>query len=246
MSSTPASTSVEIGVLRGLKPARSHFGHTGRESGKADQLRANRGGPSFWWKDNDSLRELTEVLLSEMGFRVIACPDAENAAQVFVTDSSGSIDLLLTDIEMPGASGIDLARELTRLRPSLPVLIVSGSLVSSDLTREMEDRSWRFVSKPFRPPTLLDAVQELLPSSKRPHSSNFEGAMPQKTSAPEIVRVQHLLGSGLKVYFSDDTCAFLTLDQIAAIAAVRQLRSTTWPADKALAYCCYEGCESCS
>ena len=62
----------------------------------------------------------------------------------------------------------------------------------------------------------------------------------------EIVRVQQLLGSGLKIDFSDGTCAFLTMDQITALAAVRQLQTSRWPAGTELAYCCYEGCEFCS
>ena len=118
-------------------------------------------------EDDDSLREMTEILLSVVGYRVIACSDAQIASQAFLSDSAGKIDLLLTDIEMPGRSGIDLARELTVLRPSLPVLIVSGSLLSSDLEREMGDRSWQFVGKPFLLPTLMDAVERLLPSCQQ-------------------------------------------------------------------------------
>ena len=115
-------------------------------------------------EDNDSLRETMETLLTFLGYRVIACSNAHTASLAFLSDThAGSVDLMLTDIEMPGRSGIELARELTALCPSLPVLIVSGSLISTDLEREMQDRCWKFVGKPFRLPALVDTLQSLLP-----------------------------------------------------------------------------------
>ena len=118
-------------------------------------------------EDDDSLREMTTILLTAMGYRVVPCSDAQVAFHEFLFgDAAGSIDLLLTDIEMPGRSGVELARELTLLRPSLPVMIVSGSLISGALGRELQDRQWRFLSKPFLLPALLDTVRELLPAAR--------------------------------------------------------------------------------
>ncbi len=117
-------------------------------------------------EDNDGLRETTEILLKMTGYRVIACCDAQVASQAFLSVGSAQpIDLLLTDIEMPGRSGIELAQELTLLRPSLPVLIVSGSLISNDLTREMELRNWKFMGKPYHLPALLGTLKTLLRSA---------------------------------------------------------------------------------
>lgn len=116
-------------------------------------------------EDNADLRETTSMVLRTTGYRVISCSDAEMASHVFrVEERLSPVDLLLTDIEMPGRSGIELARELTSLRLSLPVLIVSGSLIPNSLSQEIEDRNWRFFAKPFRLPALLSTVQELAPS----------------------------------------------------------------------------------
>ena len=114
-------------------------------------------------EDNDDLREVMRIFLDVMGYAVIACADALVAADVF--HSGRHVDLLLTDIEMPGKSGVELARELRTLRPHLPVLIVSAALISSDLTREMRSSNWLFLSKPYSFPDLLVTVRALLAST---------------------------------------------------------------------------------
>jgi DNA-binding NtrC family response regulator len=63
---------------------------------------------------------------------------------------------------MPGKSGLELARELTLIRPTLPVLIVSGSQISSDMAFEMESRNWKFLPKPCGLPLILSTLESLL------------------------------------------------------------------------------------
>ena len=57
---------------------------------------------------------------------------------------------------------MELARELTALRSSLPVMIVSGSVISADLAREIQTRNWKFLSKPFDIPAFLEGIHQLL------------------------------------------------------------------------------------
>lgn len=108
-------------------------------------------------EDNDELREITDYFLSTMGFRVVACGDGDLAAAAFTRNCA--IDLLLTDQEMPGRSGIELARDLTALRPSLPVMIVSGSILSDELLREIQARNWTFIPKPCQLTALLASLE---------------------------------------------------------------------------------------
>ncbi len=109
--------------------------------------------------DDDALRQVMEASLSMMGYDVIACPDAQTASLAF---HSSQVDVLLTDLQMPGRSGVELARELTLLHPALPVMIISGSLLTGELSSEIQRRNWRFVNKPCRPPGLAADIQSLL------------------------------------------------------------------------------------
>ena len=111
--------------------------------------------------DDDALREVMEACLRMMGYVVIACNEAETASLAF---HSSAVDLLLTDLQMPGRSGTELARELTLLRPALPVTIVSGSIPSDDLLGEIRKRNWKFVAKPCSLTLLLGSIKASLSS----------------------------------------------------------------------------------
>lgn len=111
-------------------------------------------------EDDDDLRYVMECCLRSMGYVVVPCADAQLASTAF--RSQPAIDVLLTDFDMPGKSGIELARELTALRPALPVVMVTGSLLSSDTMQELHDRRWTYVSKPCRLSALESILGELL------------------------------------------------------------------------------------
>ena len=118
--------------------------------------------------DNEDLQYVMGLTLGLMGFNVISCSDADSASAAF--QSRNDIDLLITDLEMPGRSGVELARELCGLCSSLPVLVVSGAYLSDDLTREMKERGWQFLAKPYALPNFSANVHGLL--STRTHQQH--------------------------------------------------------------------------
>ena len=107
-------------------------------------------------EDDDDLRFVMECSLEAMGYLVIACADAQVASAAF--EAHPAIDILLTDFEMPGTSGLELAKELTAVRPTLPVLIITGSLLSASTMEEIHDRQWIYISKPCE----LAAVEAIM------------------------------------------------------------------------------------
>jgi PAS domain S-box-containing protein len=74
-------------------------------------------------EDNDQVREFAESLLVELGYRVIGAASADAALMVLDRES---VDLLFTDVLMPGMSGLELAARARRKQPNLPVLLASG------------------------------------------------------------------------------------------------------------------------
>lgn len=115
-------------------------------------------------EDDDDLRYVMECSLKAMGYLVVACADAEIASAAF--RSHPAIDILLTDVEMPGRSGIELARELTALRPALPVIVITGSLLSTGTMQEICDRRWNYFGKPCRLSVLESTMKALLMSEQ--------------------------------------------------------------------------------
>jgi DNA-binding NtrC family response regulator len=75
-------------------------------------------------EDEDGLRKLAVKLLQRQGYTVLAAANADEALRVF--DANPVIDVLLTDVVMPGASGPELTRQLIERHPGLRVIYMSG------------------------------------------------------------------------------------------------------------------------
>jgi two-component system, chemotaxis family, chemotaxis protein CheY len=110
--------------------------------------------------DDPDIRSLTRTFLEHEGYGVFSSGDAERAAQIF--RSVPQIDLLVTDLYMPGRSGLELARELKALRSELPVLMISGGLVDVAQETRLKEEGWSFLAKPFRLTELLSTVHHIL------------------------------------------------------------------------------------
>jgi two-component system chemotaxis response regulator CheY len=110
--------------------------------------------------DDADIRSLTRTFLEHEGYQVFSSGEAERAAQIF--SSVPRIDLLITDIYMPGRSGMELAHDLKTIRAELPILMVSGGFVDEDLKERLQEEGWRFMVKPFRLTELLSMVHVML------------------------------------------------------------------------------------
>jgi DNA-binding NtrC family response regulator len=110
--------------------------------------------------DDADVRSLTRTFLEHEGYSVFSSGDAERASQIF--RSLPQIDLLVTDLYMPGRSGMELGLELKAIRGELPVLLISGGLVVGEQMTKMQAEGWSFLAKPFRLPELLSTVHRIL------------------------------------------------------------------------------------
>jgi len=110
--------------------------------------------------DDPDVRSLTRTFLEHEGYSVFSSGDAERAVQIF--RSVPQIDLLVTDLYMPGRSGMELGLELKTMRSELPVLMISGGVVDGDQEAALSAKGWSFLAKPFRLPELLATVHRIL------------------------------------------------------------------------------------
>jgi CheY-like chemotaxis protein len=118
-----------------------------------------RTGTVLVVEDEYSLRRLVLKILSGAGYRVI---DAVNGEEALVLASRHpSIDLVLTDVVMPGVSGPELAARLRASRPELTVLYMSG-YDRALIDQKTIDRNAGFLPKPFSPRALLARIAELI------------------------------------------------------------------------------------
>src|SRR6266404_460537 len=111
-------------------------------------------------EDEEALRELARELLEANGYKVIEAERGEKAIQL-VEHSQTSIDLLLTDVVMPGIGGKQLAKALLELRPGLHVLYMSG-YTDDVINNRVLPKNTLLLPKPFTRALLLRKVREAL------------------------------------------------------------------------------------
>jgi PAS domain S-box-containing protein len=112
-------------------------------------------------EDDPNIRELVERMLGKQGYRVLATNAPADAIRI-ARENRDAIDLLLTDVVMPGMNGFDLAKEVTGARPEAKVLYMSG-YTDNQMTAEMQmDAGLPFLQKPFTVAALSEKVREVL------------------------------------------------------------------------------------
>jgi DNA-binding NtrC family response regulator len=104
--------------------------------------------------DPDMLR-VTAAILNRSGYRVLTAINAEAALKTF-EEASHAIQLVISDVVMPGMKGPQLIRSIKSLSPSTATLLMSGTLGIAF------DGSAASIEKPFRMPALVAKVQDLL------------------------------------------------------------------------------------
>ena len=111
-------------------------------------------------EDNEQLQKFVEALLHKCGYNVIAASSGKEALQKS-REFGGIIHLLLSDVEMPGMTGIELAIQLNQVRPDTKILLISG-LATGMLVL---NNGWQFLPKPFVSDMLRDRIRDFLSES---------------------------------------------------------------------------------
>jgi DNA-binding NtrC family response regulator len=111
--------------------------------------------------DDAPTRKLVARILRRGGLEVIEAEDAQDALNV-VSTFPDAIDLLLTDVVMPGMWGTELAELVGRARPEARVICMSGYGYQSEIERAVKSGGFTFIEKPAPPKELLTLVHKVL------------------------------------------------------------------------------------
>ena len=124
--------------------------------------REERGtGTILLVEDEEAVRELVQSILVGRGYNVLVADSPWQAEEV-ASKYSGEINLLLTDVVMPGRSGRELAARITARRPSIRVLYMSGYTENVVTSGGLLEEGLAFLQKPFSPKALLHKIREVL------------------------------------------------------------------------------------
>lgn len=113
-------------------------------------------------EDDRDVREIAVAVLEAEGYRVLEATNGDEALHLLLAEPELLIDVLFTDVVMPGRlDGIDLANEVRLLRPGMLILYATGF---ANLVREHHDTELRgpVLRKPYRPGELRSAILGLI------------------------------------------------------------------------------------
>jgi two-component system response regulator CpxR len=121
--------------------------------------------------DNEQALSIRKLMLETRGYRVIACMDAETALRVF---EQGGIDLVLSDVVMPGMNGTDLIARIKDISPQIPAILFSGKIK----VYETDTRADVFLPKGmYAPAELLERIRVLLVRKRGPKPASARRAV---------------------------------------------------------------------
>ncbi len=109
--------------------------------------------------DDPYLRDLLLETLTAIGYDAIGAESVDDAIQILNNPTHANIRLVITDIKMPGKSGLDLSETLAGSHPQLPVIFISG-VFSRQIIETARTRP--FIEKPFRIALLEQKIEEVL------------------------------------------------------------------------------------
>ena len=124
-------------------------------------------------EDEEQVRRLACEILQASGYTILEASGGLDALQVCETNHGG-IQLMVTDVVMPGMSGRELADELSTVRPEMKVLYVSGYTEDAIGEYGVLEEGVNFLQKPFRPSDLARKVRDVLDASRVMPSQSFE------------------------------------------------------------------------
>ncbi len=131
-------------------------------------------------EDEEGVRSLSRQILRGCGYTVLEAADGDEALAV-AGRHAGRIDLIVTDVVMPGLGGRELVERLKAFCPTARVLYVSGYTDDAVMRHGIREVEVQFLEKPFSPLRLACKVREVLGGVKR-------SALPRWFSAPIFTR----------------------------------------------------------
>jgi CheY-like chemotaxis protein len=122
-------------------------------------------------EDEPGLRTFARQVLTDCGYQVLDAADGKSAIQLALQQNE-SIDLLVTDVVMPGIGGREVAAEIRRKHPSAAVLFMSGYTDDAVMRNGIFQDEVEFLPKPFSPAAFSYKVRQLLDERNRETPTN--------------------------------------------------------------------------
>src|SRR5271169_6804102 len=130
--------------------------------------------------DDEHVLKTVDMLLQDEGYSTIACSNAYDAVKAF--KGSGS-EVVLSDIKMPGMTGIDLMDEIHRIEPGIPVVLFTAYADLQTALSAIKKDAFDFIIKPFDPDVLIKSIGKAVTFQKHVRlEKNYKGMLEEEVS----------------------------------------------------------------
>ncbi len=135
--------------------------------------------------DEPGMRELLEIMLSQEGYTVRTAATGEEGFKMYRQQEP---DLVLTDVKMPGMSGLDLIREIRSVNPSIPIIAITAYSSAEDAVRAVREGAYDYLSKPFEIEDLRIIIRNALETRRlRSENAKLRLSVEGKTRFGDII-----------------------------------------------------------
>lgn len=141
--------------------------------------------------DEQSMREFLEIMLSGDGYQVTIAATGEDAYDMYRKEKQ---DLVLTDVRMPGMSGLDLIREVRAIDSVVPIIAITAYASADDAIRAVREGAYDYISKPFQIEDLRAVIRNAL-ESRRIREETLRSAQAEGTDTG----FQGIIGTSLEM-----------------------------------------------
>ena len=107
--------------------------------------------------------DLREALVDTLSLANYHCIEAESGETAWLALKKHQVDIVVSDVQMGGMSGLSLLKSIKNLHPNLPVLLMTAYGTIDDAVKAMQDGACNYIAKPFAPQVLLNMVSQYIP-----------------------------------------------------------------------------------
>jgi CheY-like chemotaxis protein len=148
--------------------------------------------------DEPDLRELVILELQEAGFQTVEAPNGKAAFEIVKSDS---IDVVVTDVRMPGGSGVELLDEIKKRNPERPAVIMVTGFADLSVDEAFDRGAEALLSKPYRYETLINLTKQILTPRDEKYTrkhERFDAEVNIELNLPSLseTRIAHTLNIG--------------------------------------------------
>jgi FixJ family two-component response regulator len=161
--------------------------------------------------DDSSMREALSSLIRSIGLAVVTFASAQDFLDYSRADAAAC---LVLDVRLPGLSGLDLQRELTRVKASIPIIFITGHGDIPMSVRAMKAGAAEFLPKPFREEDLLDAIRLSLERDRAARSQRAQLQELQSRYDTLTTREREVMGPIVRGMLNKQVAASLGISEI--------------------------------